>query len=101
MPCHVPQWTPDGQVLSVSNDKGAILSFVAALPPLNASFGTAMCWLSSLNEVSLMDARNAGVEGSVATGERRGGRGRRGGCLRCGSVRACAVRCAARPAITQ
>jgi len=56
------EWAQDGSVLTVANDRGSLTSYVGALPPLCSSFGPSLCWLSSLNEVSVMDARGAGGE---------------------------------------
>lgn len=49
-------WTRDGQVLTVSSSSGAVLSFLACLPPLAIAHGASYMYLTSLMELSVCSA---------------------------------------------
>ncbi|CAM9775633.1 unnamed protein product, partial [Discosporangium mesarthrocarpum] len=49
-------WSPDGQILTVSNDAGSVFNFLAHIPAVHASCGSRLVYLSSLREVSVVDA---------------------------------------------
>lgn len=53
-------WCPDGQILTVSTTAGDVFNFLAHLPMVHASFGSRIVYLSSLREVSVVDAARTG-----------------------------------------
>lgn len=50
------QWSPDGQILSVGTNAGNVYNFLAKMSVLNATYKTSIGYLSSLREVSIVDA---------------------------------------------
>ena len=53
-------WCPDGQILTVSTTAGDVFNFLAHLPAVHASCGSRIAYLSSLREVSIVDALRTG-----------------------------------------
>ena len=49
-------WSPDGQILTVGTDAGNVYNFLAKMTVLNAKYKTNIAYLSSLREVSVIDA---------------------------------------------
>ncbi|CAM9307951.1 unnamed protein product [Choristocarpus tenellus] len=49
-------WSPDGQILSVANTVGSVFNFLASMPTVHASCGPRLVYLSSLREVTVVDA---------------------------------------------
>eukprot|EP01041_Mallomonas_annulata_P000695 gene695-1331_t len=49
-------WSPDGQILTVGTDSGNVYNFLAKMTVLNAYYKSTIAYLSSLREVSVMDA---------------------------------------------
>ena len=49
------QWTADGQVLTVAEETGQLHLMLAALPVVNATFGSRVAYLTSLLEMSIAD----------------------------------------------
>jgi len=49
---HMIQWSPDGQILTVSTRSGFIYNFLAKMPTIHSHYGTNCSYLSSLREVS-------------------------------------------------
>lgn len=49
-------WCPDGQILSVATSAGDVFNFLARMPIMHASSGPRVAYLSSLREVSVIDA---------------------------------------------
>lgn len=53
-------WCPDGQILTVATAAGDVFNFLASMPTVHASSGPRVAYLSSLREVSVMDASRSG-----------------------------------------
>lgn len=53
-------WCPDGQILTVATKGGDVFNFLARLPSVHASHGTRVAYLSSLREISVLDASRPG-----------------------------------------
>lgn len=51
-------WTRDGQVLSVSSERGQLHSFLAALPVVSDTNGSKVLYLTSIMEMCVVDIRN-------------------------------------------
>ena len=51
------QWSPDGQILSVATSAGNIYNFLAKMSVLYASYRSSVAYLSSLREVSIVNAK--------------------------------------------
>lgn len=49
-------WSPDGQILTVGTSSGNVYNFLAKMSVLNASYKTNAAYLSSLREISVVDA---------------------------------------------
>lgn len=49
------QWSPDGQILSVATSAGNIYNFLVKMATLSGTYGGAVCYLSSLREISVVD----------------------------------------------
>ncbi|KAL1529596.1 hypothetical protein AB1Y20_000539 [Prymnesium parvum] len=49
-------WTTDGQILTVASDSGCVYNFLASLPVLAEASGTRYMYLTSLLELSVLDA---------------------------------------------
>ena len=49
-------WSPDGQILTVGTSAGNVYNFLAKMSVLNACYKTTAAYLSSLREVSVVDA---------------------------------------------
>jgi hypothetical protein len=49
-------WSPDGQILTIGTYAGNVYNFLAKMSVLNAKFGTTAAFLSSLREISVVDA---------------------------------------------
>lgn len=49
------QWSPDGQILSVATSAGNIYNFLIKMATLSGTYGGAVCYLSSLRELSVVD----------------------------------------------
>jgi len=49
-------WSPDGQILTVGTSAGNVYNFLAKMTVLNASYKTTAAYLSSLREISVVDA---------------------------------------------
>ena len=49
-------WSPDGQILTVGTQAGNVYNFLAKMSVLNATYGSTIGYLSSLREVSILDA---------------------------------------------
>jgi WD repeat-containing protein 19 len=49
-------WSPDGQILTVGTHTGNIYNFLAKMSVLNASYKSSIAYLSSLRELSIVDA---------------------------------------------
>jgi WD repeat-containing protein 19 len=49
-------WSPDGQILTVATVHGNVYNFLAKMSVLNARYKTSVAYLSSLREVSIVDA---------------------------------------------
>ena len=52
-------WTGDGQVLAAATQQGLLVAYVAALPLVSATCGSTLAWLSSLAEVTVLNASEA------------------------------------------
>ena len=50
------QWSPDGQILTVGTSSGNVYNFLAKMSVLNACYKTTAAYLSSLREISVVDA---------------------------------------------
>ena len=55
------EWSPDGGILTAATNSGTVLTFLARMPIVHGSFGTHVAYLSSLREISLIDAVRASV----------------------------------------
>lgn len=53
-------WCPDGQILTVATGAGDVFNFLARMPTVHASFGPCVAYLSSLRQVSVVDAARSG-----------------------------------------
>lgn len=53
-------WCPDGQILTVATAAGDVFNFLARMPTVHASSGPRVAYLSSLREVSVVDASRSG-----------------------------------------
>lgn len=53
-------WCPDGQILTVATAAGDVFNFLARMPTVHASFGSCVAYLSSLRQVSVVDAARSG-----------------------------------------
>ena len=53
-------WSPDGQILTVGTHSGNVYNFLAKMSVLNAKYGTTAAFLSSLCEISVVDALKRG-----------------------------------------
>lgn len=53
-------WCPDGQILTVATAAGDVFNFLARMPTVHASCGPCVAYLSSLREVSVVDASRSG-----------------------------------------
>lgn len=53
-------WCPDGQILTVATAAGDVFNFLARMPTVHASCGPCVAYLSSLREVSVVDASRPG-----------------------------------------
>lgn len=53
-------WSPDGQILSVCTTAGNVYNFLAKMSILNAKYKTSIAYLSSLREISVVDAVKKG-----------------------------------------
>ncbi|CAM9385562.1 unnamed protein product, partial [Hapterophycus canaliculatus] len=53
-------WCPDGQILTVATGAGDVFNFLARMPTVHASFGPCVAYLSSLRQVSVLDAARSG-----------------------------------------
>lgn len=53
-------WCPDGQILTVATVAGDVFNFLARTPTVHASSGPRVAYLSSLREVSVVDASRSG-----------------------------------------
>jgi len=53
------QWTTDAQILSVSTKTGTIFSFLSKVPQVHSAQGTSVAFLSSLREISVVNALDA------------------------------------------
>mmetsp|Transcript_12987 Transcript_12987/g.19570 ORF Transcript_12987/g.19570 Transcript_12987/m.19570 type:complete len:1468 (+) Transcript_12987:23-4426(+) len=51
------QWSPDGQILSIATSSGNIYNFLAKMSILYATYRSTVCYLSSLREVSIVNAK--------------------------------------------
>lgn len=49
-------WSPDGQILTVGTNAGNVYNFLAKMSILNAKYKTSIAYLSSLRELSIVDA---------------------------------------------
>jgi WD repeat-containing protein 19 len=49
------QWSPDGQILSIATSAGNIYNFLVKMATLSGTYGGAVCYLSSLRELSVVD----------------------------------------------
>jgi WD repeat-containing protein 19 len=49
-------WSPDGQILTIGTYAGNVYNFLAKMSVLNAKYGTTAAFLSSLREISVVDA---------------------------------------------
>ncbi len=49
-------WSPDGQILTVATSHGNVYNFLAKMSVLNARYKSKVAYLSSLREVSVIDA---------------------------------------------
>ena len=49
------QWSPDGQILSVATSAGNIYNFLVKMATISGCYGGAVCYLSSLRELSVVD----------------------------------------------
>ena len=49
-------WSPDGQILTIGTYSGNVYNFLAKMSVLNAKYGTTAAYLSSLREISVVDA---------------------------------------------
>ena len=54
------RWSPDGQILTVCTAAGNLYNFLAKMSALNASYKNNIAYLSSLREVSVVDASRRG-----------------------------------------
>jgi WD repeat-containing protein 19 len=50
-------WSPDGQILSISTSSGNIYNFLAKMSILYTTYRSTICYLSSLREVSIMNIK--------------------------------------------
>lgn len=53
-------WCPGGQILTVATGAGDVYNFLACMSTVHASFGPRVAYLSSLREVSVVDASRSG-----------------------------------------
>lgn len=53
-------WCPDGQILTVATAAGDVFNFLTRMPNVHASCGPRVAYLSSLREVSVVDASRGG-----------------------------------------
>lgn len=53
-------WCPDGQILTVATGAGDVFNFLARMPIVHASCGPCVAYLSSLRQVSVLDAARTG-----------------------------------------
>ena len=53
-------WSPDGQILSICTTAGNVYNFLAKMSILNAKYKTSIAYLSSLREISVVDAIRKG-----------------------------------------
>ena len=53
-------WSPDGQILTIGTHSGNVYNFLAKMSVLNAKYGTTAAFLSSLCEISVIDALKRG-----------------------------------------
>ena len=62
------KWSPDGQILSIATVSGNIYNFLAKMDTLYATYGSTVCYLSSLREISIVNAkrRTRAVEVTLA-----------------------------------
>jgi WD repeat-containing protein 19 len=59
-------WSPDGQILTVGTSNGNVYNFLAKMSVLSAKYKTNVAFLSSLREVSIVDAaRSRGTNRSI------------------------------------
>ena len=50
------RWSPDGQILTVSTSSGNLYNFLAKMSVLHATYKSSIAYLSSLREISIVDA---------------------------------------------
>mmetsp|Transcript_13758 Transcript_13758/g.22763 ORF Transcript_13758/g.22763 Transcript_13758/m.22763 type:complete len:1465 (-) Transcript_13758:1902-6296(-) len=51
------KWSPDGQILSIATVSGNIYNFLAKMDTLCATYRSTVCYLSSLREISIVNAK--------------------------------------------
>lgn len=49
------EWSPDGQILSISTNAGNVYNFLAKMNVISTRYKTSIAYLSSLREVSIVD----------------------------------------------
>ena len=54
------QWSPDGQILTIATNAGNIYNFLAKMNALSSKNKSTIAYLSSLKEVSVVDAIQRG-----------------------------------------
>eukprot|EP00039_Didymoeca_costata_P030876 m.31858 g.31858 ORF g.31858 m.31858 type:complete len:1357 (-) comp8355_c0_seq1:4546-8616(-) len=52
------QWSDDGQLLTVSTQSGAVYTYLTKLPAIGSTYGTRVCNLTALQEMSILDITN-------------------------------------------
>jgi len=65
---HLLQWSPDGQILTVSTRSGYVYNFLAKMPMIHSHYGTTVAYLSSLREIAIADTLVKGRPVAVTVG---------------------------------
>eukprot|EP00817_Percolomonadidae_sp_ATCC50343_P006499 CAMPEP_0117428804 /NCGR_PEP_ID=MMETSP0758-20121206/8434_1 /TAXON_ID=63605 /ORGANISM="Percolomonas cosmopolitus, Strain AE-1 (ATCC 50343)" /LENGTH=1219 /DNA_ID=CAMNT_0005215371 /DNA_START=468 /DNA_END=4125 /DNA_ORIENTATION=- len=55
------EWTPDGQILTVSSNNGTVYNFLTSIPVIHDNYDTKVLYLTSLSQVCIKDLQDEKV----------------------------------------